>query len=508
MIKQEPIQQLRGTRDVLPDEYDIRQMVREEIIKAFERYGYRGVEVPIIEPVELHLRKSGEAIRQHMYTFYDLGRENICLRPEFTASVARMFNTKLQNEPLPLRLFYMGSAFRYDRPQAGRYREFTQAGIEIIGGKGEEYDAEIIALACHIMDALSISDYEVVIGNIGITLEFLSRKNISERVKSYFIESLEQIGKADNKEDCIKNIEDGLLKMGISISHPTIEEKELLAALKKLPEEETSKVIAWIIESIYGPSKNRNSIEIAQNMLKKIRLSEQSSEIRETIEFISKLTNIKGSFQDVFNRTNELLLEYNLDKKPLDELQKIIDYLTCYNIDLNKIRIDFGFGRGIQYYTGMIFEIYASSYLLSENQKQVCGGGRYDTLITDLGGNRKTPALGFSFGLERLILCLPEKERKKETDVFVGAIGDNREFNETIRIATILRKNGIKTHIGTNGLGASQLTGMAKRLCSKFLIFIGSDELKGGFLTIRNMKTKKQVKYPLEKAIELIKSKP
>lgn len=505
-MTQEPIQQVRGTRDVLPDEYDIRQMASLKIIKAFELYGYRGIEVPSIEPVDLHLRKSGEAIRQHMYTFEDLGRESICLRPEFTASCARMFNTKLQNEPLPLRLYYIGSAFRYDRPQAGRYREFTQAGIEIIGGKTPEYDAEIIALSCFIMDSLGISDYKVVIGNIGITLNLLSQKKIDERVKTYFVESLEQMSKADSKEKGIKKIEEGLASLGISMSEAQGEEKEVLSALKKLPEEETSKVIAWIIETIYGMDKNRCSIEIAQNLLKKMRLAEQSSEIKETIEFISKLTNIEGCPPLVFDRVDKLISEYNLDKKPIDELRKITDYLNSYKIDWNKVKIDFGFGRGLQYYTGMIFEIYVDNKNLGEAQSQVCGGGRYDTLISDLGGAREIPALGFSFGFERLILCLPQmKDEKERTGAFVASIGGDDEFKEAIRVATTLRENGIKTNIGVKGLGPSQLTGMANRLYAKFLIFIGSNELKSGCLTIKNMKTGSQAKYSLEEAIELIK---
>ena len=121
MIEQDrKIEALAGMRDVLPAEYELRRAVWGTIAKAFESFGYRGVEVPTIELRELHLRKSGEAIRQHMYLFKDLGQNDICLRPELTASVARLYNSALQEEPLPLKLYYLGSAFRHDRPQAGR----------------------------------------------------------------------------------------------------------------------------------------------------------------------------------------------------------------------------------------------------------------------------------------------------------------------------------------------------------------------------------------------------
>src|SRR5580704_16461539 len=101
------IQRLAGTRDVLPDEYELRQRVWKAIAHTFEKFGYRGIEVPTIEYMELHLRKSGESIRQNMYLFKDLGQNDICLRPELTASVARMFTAELQNEPLPLKFYYL-----------------------------------------------------------------------------------------------------------------------------------------------------------------------------------------------------------------------------------------------------------------------------------------------------------------------------------------------------------------------------------------------------------------
>ena len=209
------IERVKGTRDILPSEYMLREQASKIIIEVFEKFGYRGVELPTLEQVDLHIRKSGEEIRRRMYAFEDQGHDNVCLRPELTASVVRMYNTEMQTEPLPLKLYYMGSSFRYDRPQKGRYREFTQIGVELIGGKTPEFDAETIALACNVMDALGIHDYEVVIGNIGITLELLRQKKIEDRAQNYIIESLETLSKAASREDAISKMREELDLLGI-----------------------------------------------------------------------------------------------------------------------------------------------------------------------------------------------------------------------------------------------------------------------------------------------------
>lgn len=443
------IERVRGTRDILPDEYGKRRRAWEKIRGVFERYGYRGVEVPTIEPVELHLRKSGEDIVRHLYSFEDQGKEAICLRPEFTASIVRMFISELQNEPLPIKVFYLGSTFRYDRPQMGRYREFTQAGVELIGGATPEYDTEVIAIACHSMDSLGFSDYEAVIGSIGIVLELLTRKGLEEKVRKYILESLEPLNKSANKEEGIAKIKNGLKEMGLSDG--------------ELP--------------------------------------------HDSLEFIRKLTEIKGVPPQVFDEVAALMKEYELDGKPLDELCMIADYLDHYGIDWSKVRIDFGFGRGLQYYTGMIFEIYCHSERLGENQKQVCGGGRYDTLIGALGGNRDVPAIGFSFGLERLILAMADtSDAHVFIDAFVAPIGGEPEFRHSIHVAGRLREARLRVEIGPKGETPRALTGMASRLGVRFVLFLGENELAEKVVTLRDMKTKAQRKCSLEEAIETIKS--
>jgi len=503
------IDSVKGTRDVLPDEFELRRRTWEKIVACFERFGYRGVEVPTIEKVDLHLRKSGEAIRQHMYTFRDHGQVHLCLRPELTASVARMYTSTLAGQPLPQKLYYLGSSFRYDQPQRGRYREFTQAGVELVGGRGPESDAEVIALACHVMDALGITEYEVVIGNIGIILELLSQKKIEERVKSRIVESMEALSREDTVQQAMKRIKDGLKEIGVSLEEPNKEQMELRKAVSQLPEEQTTKVVSWVLETIYGSTDTRRSPDqIARNLLARIRTDEQVKQITETIEFISQLTQIRGRPPEVFECVDTLIQDYNLDARPIDDLRTIARYLDRYGIDWEKVRIDFGFGRGLQYYTGMIFEIYVNDEeKLAPSQRQVCGGGRYDTLIGDLADGQNVLALGFSFGFERLVLSLPTEEHgERRLDAFVAPIGENEEFEYALEVANALRAEGVRTDIGLKGMAPRDLTGMAKRLQARHAVFVGKNEMSDRCVSLKDMKTGKQITCSIAQAVSEIKS--
>jgi histidyl-tRNA synthetase len=497
-----------GTRDETPDKYELRQKIWRIISTVFERYGYRGVEVPTIELMELHLRKSGEQIRKHMYYFEDLGRKELCLRPELTASVARMYSSDLREEALPLRLYYLGSAFRFDRPQKGRYREFTQAGIELIGGKSAEFDAEVIAAACDVMDALRISKYEVVIGNMEIIFQLLVRNQIEERAKHYILERLEAVSKteaatqAESLEKWKAETLSGFRHIGIDLEAASSERTELLDIVREFGEERTTKVIGYALQSKYDSfADGREANEIATSLVTQLRRHEQGKRIVDTIEFICKLMSIRGKNTDEsLMQAEELLSSYGMSANAISELRGMLNYLRSYDVNWDKIKVDFGFGRGLEYYTGIIFEIYVDSTELGSSQKQVCGGGRYDTLISALSGeDEMTPALGFSFGLERLALCvenLPKIECR--TDAFVAPIGGEAEFCRSLTVAHYLRGKGLRVDIGLKGMGGRDLTGMARRLKSPYTVFIGETELQGDFVTLKNMLTGTQVQCTLE----------
>ena len=158
----------RGTRDFTPDEMQKRRYVEQTMAATFTSFGYGEIQTPTFENLELFTAKSGESIINELYTFTDKGGRALALRPELTAPVIRCYVEKLQMEPKPLKLFYFGNCYRYDRPQKGRYREFQQAGCEIIGTDTYEATAELLALAFTLLKNTGLKNIRLNIGNLTI----------------------------------------------------------------------------------------------------------------------------------------------------------------------------------------------------------------------------------------------------------------------------------------------------------------------------------------------------
>ncbi len=169
----------RGTRDFTSAEMLIRRKIEENIRSTFLSYGYGEIQTPTFEHLELFTVKSGESIIQELYDFKDKGGRHLTLRPELTAPVMRCYVEKLQMEPKPLKLFYFGNCFRYDRPQKGRYREFWQAGCELIGANTPEAHAELITLAYTILKNMGLQNIHLNIGNLTILQAVFQKFGIS-----------------------------------------------------------------------------------------------------------------------------------------------------------------------------------------------------------------------------------------------------------------------------------------------------------------------------------------
>lgn len=433
MVREEPIQRVRGTFDLFNEEYYQYEDIRNKIKGLFESFGYSCIECPIVEYTDLHLKKAGQEIIAKMYTFKDYGGRDVCLRPEVTASVVRAFVNSLQNKPLPVKLYYIGHAFRYDTPQLGRYRQFTHAGVELIGSKTAIADAEIINLACCGLQLLNLENYRVVIGHIGFILELLNNLQLDTHIKNFLIESMEQLNKGKGIDEISKQLE------------------------------------------VKGP------------------------QIDKALEFIQELRQIKGIPPHIFTQIEKLLIKYNLNPKPLEELKKItknLEYFTLANWD--KITIDLGFGRGLQYYTGMIFEVYCD-LLGAENQ--ICGGGRYDELVKTLGGQKDVPSLGFAYGLERVKLAL-EKENKltqesKKPHIFVIPIGTN-VYDYMVEIAQKLRQLKLRVEIDVMERKINRNLDYADISKIPFVVIVGEDEKATATFKLRDMQTKQEQIIPLD----------
>jgi len=453
----------RGTRDFLPDEVAKRRYVEEAIRGIFESYGYREVVTPIFEHFELYAVRSGEKIREEMYVFRGKERERgkppeYVLRPELTAPICRLYVSKgLMTWPKPIKLYYIGRCFRYDRPGPGRYREFWHAGVELIGSSRPEADAEVIALATKTLEKLGLKEIKVRIGHLGILRSILEAYGITVEKQNRLIGALDKVASDLSK-----------IKSGEAV--------------------------------VNGSGKLLTEREIMENFERTLDEIGVTGQLR---EMISKLTQLKGPRKEVIEKAKEMFRDVPKAIKALEELNAILDFVEAHNV--KNYVVDLSIARGLDYYTGMVFEI---EYPPLKAQKQICGGGRYDELISDYGGP-KTPATGFALGFDRIVEALKIQGVKipnvKPTQVMVIPVNENLR-KKAVEIAQKIRENEIITEVELMGRNLTNSLAHADRTNIKYTIIIGEEEIKEEKIILRDMEKKTQETLTVEEAIEKIKA--
>ncbi|AGI48193.1 histidyl-tRNA synthetase [Thermoplasmatales archaeon BRNA1] len=406
------IQCPRGTRDFLPDELEKRRSYEATLRSVALRFGFREIETPIFEEAELFILRSGPNVLKELYNFKDKGDRDIALRPEMTAPVVRAFVNGMSNDPKPIKVFYFGQCFRYERPQSGRYREFFQFGAEIIGSATPETDAEAIGMASFMIKSLGLKNYKVRIGHIGVL-----RQRIAD------------IG---------------------------------------VPKERTAEVLQKL---------DKKNYEEARPILEDIGVR------REDIDALFELTETVGGTEV-------------LDKVPIGEageyLREVVSYLERMGVD--DLEIDLGVVRGLDYYTGMVFE--AEAPVLGA-EKQICGGGSYT--LSELFGGEKVFSTGFAIGFDRILLAM-EKEgigySRKGIDAFVIPVSDDVR-KESFAVATQLRAAGVSADIDLMGRKMGKALKYASGIPCRFAVIIGKAELDKGVATLRDMESGDQKEVAL-----------
>lgn len=411
------IKRPRGTRDFLPEEMEKRRAVEQKFREIAQKWGYREIATPTFEALELFTLKSGEEIVKEIYAFKDKAGRDLALRPELTAPSIRFYVNELQMAPKPLKLYYFQNCFRYEEPQKGRFREFWQFGVELIGADTPEADAEVIALAMQMLKAVGI-EAELHIGSLDI-LRMLMREIESEKQDKI----LDYIDKKDRG---------GLQAYLNQLSIPTKIELMDLIALRG------------------GKS-----------------------------ETLLKLRDITGGGE-----------EY---KRFIEVLELLDLYEVSYEVDLS-------IARGLDYYTGVVFEAYAREL---GAQNQILGGGSYR--LAHLFGGVDTPATGFGIGFDRVMEALGNAiEVKKPKKIAVIAAGDEMR-NEALKIALQLREY-TTVDLDLMHRSLKHQLAHANAIGADYALFIGGDELKSGKLTLRNMHSGEQLSLSLEEIIRRIKN--
>lgn len=406
----------RGTRDFLSKEMRQRKYVENTLRIVFENYGYGEIKTPIFEDLILFTKKSGEAIKEEIYHFKDKGNRDLALRPELTAPVARLYLNELQRQAKPIKMYYFGSCFRYERPQAGRFRQFWQFGCELIGGKSPEAEAEVIAMAAHCLDELGLKDYEFHIGNLGIIRSLLNDAEV-----------------------------------------PGGDQEKIMGLIDKGDVEELKNLLS-----------NMNIIESLKVILLKLIGIKGHNEVIGEVRNIVK--NCRGAF------------------KSLDDLGELLNLLETFGFT-NYI-VNMGIARGLDYYTGIVFEIYVRGL---GAQKQISGGGTYN-LIEAFGGE-SVNSTGFAFGFDRVMEALKKQNAeipvKGHVDVFVVALSPEMR-DEAFKITQNLRKIGIKTDVDLARRKTKKILSYADNLGAKYAVLVGARDIDAGKITLKNMKSGEQ----------------
>lgn len=424
------IDPVRGMRDVGPADYAVAGAVRQRLTRVIADYGYQTLDLPVVEPRALYLRKLGEELVGKVYEF-SFGGRDLALRPEWTASVLRAYVASMQDQPLPLRLSYAGPVFRYERPQRHTYRQFTQVGGEILGGPAPRADAEVIALALAGLRAAEVSDAQLRIGHIGLARELIARFTLPERIRGRLIWSLERL-RADGREAVLSRL---LADLG---SPP--EGLQLPAGL------DDAQATAWLAGVLQAMridlnTGTRSSADVLARLLRSLRRADELPIVAAALDQLAQLAAIRGAAPQALAALTALL---GAESAAVRELSAIVALLTAQGIAPASIEIDGALGRGLHYYTGLVFEI------IHPLAGQLCGGGRYDDLVTALGGRQVVPAVGFAYGLERVVAASQLNLPAAAAPIFVVAVSD-AEYGYALQVAAALRAAGRPAVVDVRG---------------------------------------------------------
>lgn len=404
---------IKGTKDVLPKDVHKNQYIEATALDIASKFGYKEIRTPVFEHTELFQRGVGDTtdvVQKEMYTFDDKGGRSITLRPEGTSGAVRSYlENGLCNEALPQKVCYLTSCYRYEKPQAGRLREFHQFGVECFGSASPLADTEIIALAKSLFDTLGVKDLSLEINSIGCPT---CRAEYHKALKEYF----------SSRKD------------------------ELCDTCKSRLDRNPMRIL---------DCKSPICHEIAEGA--------------------------------------PVVIDYLCDecKEHFENVQK---YLKAQNIEYT---INPQIVRGLDYYTKTVFEFVSNSI---GAQGTVCGGGRYDGLVEELGGQH-TPSLGCAIGIERLMLLMeaqgcefPEAEKP---DLFIVALGEKATL-KAVEIAKDMREEGFSALLDLNQRSVRAQMKYADKLGAKFNVVIGDNEVEAKTAKLKNMQTGEETEINLD----------
>lgn len=404
---------IKGTEDVLPKQSYRWQFIEKIMREESKSYGFKEIRTPVFEHTELFARGVGQTtdvVQKEMYTFTTKGGESVTLRPEGTAGAARaVLEHALDNEGLPIKASYFVSCYRYEKPQAGRLREFHQFGLEEYGTQSPAADAEMICAAQSIIDRLGLSQIRLELNSIGCPE---CRAKYNQALREYFGQFKDRLC-----ETCLSRLEKNPMR---------------LLDCKSPQDQELAKDAPKITDYLCEECENH--------------------------------------FSEVKRYLDSAGVEYTINPKIV---------------------------RGLDYYTKTVFEFVTDCI---GAQGTVCGGGRYDGLIEELGG-KHMPSLGFAMGLERLLMVMDAQGVEIPEDdkcaLYIATMGDDAKV-KAFELLKRVRECGLIAETDVVGRGLRAQMKYADKIGAKYSLVLGDNELAENKAKVKNMETGEQTEFALD----------
>lgn len=496
---QAPQPSVSGTRDYAGDDAVALQTARDAIEATLRRYAYAPINPPILESPLPFLNRSGEDIRRHMYIFPDPGGSEVCLRPELTIPVCRAYLRQQQaggsaEVGQAARLCYFGPAFTYESATNRRYRQFYQAGAEFIGApERESADAEILAAALDALDAAGLKETRVEIGDVEIRNAFIDQLPVSDRSKT----RIRRIALRNQKE---LRGGDTFAKMETAPADAASEFGELASLLASVEPAKAELLIREIfaladVRHVGG----RTPEEIIERLIG--RSAPQVEPVSaELMQGVLDLLNVRAKPEIAFKQIRDHFKTFRIGSidRILQRCERRLRYIGAYGQRPMELQFNVGLRRGLEYYTGFLFEIYARDFA---DIGHICGGGRYDNLLDGLGASGSIPAVGFGIGLDRLLPAL-HKTRAAAAGVapapqaLIVAAGSNRHV-ECIAASAALRQAGCAVELDFSERDERTALSYAAKRRIPCVIFIGADKSKKDQARVRRIGSRGDQTMPL-----------
>ena len=427
---------LPGFMELLPQEQIIFNQIKEKIQKSYEKFGFLPLDTPVIEDSNVLLAKAGGETEKQIYRF-NKGDNDLSLRFDLTVPLSKYVAKNYNDLSFPFRRYQIGKVYRGERPQKGRFREFYQCDIDIIGD-GELSnlnDAELPAVIYNTFKEMGFEKFTICINNRKILNGLFSSLELKDKSTEILriIDKLEKIGK-----------------------------EAVIEELQKLNVENKS------------------------------------------IEKIMNFIEIQGNTDEKLYGLDKLNIKDDIFQEGLKDLKEVIKYIRLFNVPDTNFKIDLTIARGLDYYTGTVYETFLDDY---RKLGSVCSGGRYDNLA-EYYTNRKLPGVGISIGLTRFFdqvydLGLIKADKKSISEVLVVSMSENLEY--ATKVANVLRQNGINTQMYLENKKIKAKFKYADKLQVPYTIVLGEDEEKNNTVTLKDMQTGEQQQISLEEVIKIIK---